>query len=60
MMDKHRIIMEGAAATGIAAVLGKRIPHHEGDVAIIISGQNVDLSILQTLIQKYTFENKGN
>ncbi|MFB5198486.1 hydroxyectoine utilization dehydratase EutB [Neobacillus sp. KR4-4] len=60
MMDKHRIIMEGAAATGIAAVLGKRIPHQEGDLAIIISGQNVDLSILQTLIQKYTFESKGN
>ena len=60
MMDKHRIIMEGAAATAIAAVLGKRIPHQEGDVAVIISGQNVDLSILQTLIQKYTFENKGN
>lgn len=54
MMDKHRIIMEGAAATGIAAVLGKRIPKQEGDVAVIISGHNVDLSVLLELIQKYT------
>lgn len=54
MMDKHRIIMEGAAATGIAAVLGKRIPNQEGDVAVIISGHNVDLSVLLALIQKYT------
>ncbi|NWQ43560.1 hydroxyectoine utilization dehydratase EutB [Bacillus sp. EB106-08-02-XG196] len=54
MMDKHRMIMEGAAATGIAAVLGSKIPHQEGDIAVIISGQNVDLSILLTLIQTYT------
>ncbi|NEX78130.1 hydroxyectoine utilization dehydratase EutB [Bacillus thermocopriae] len=53
MMDKHRMIMEGAAATGIAAVLGKKIPHQDGDVAVIISGQNVDLSVLSNLIQKY-------
>ncbi|MGM0827652.1 MAG: hydroxyectoine utilization dehydratase EutB [Bacillota bacterium] len=58
MMDKHRIIMEGAAATGIAAVLGKKIPHQDGDIAVIISGHNVDLSILHSLIQNYTFEHK--
>jgi len=54
MMDKHRIIMEGAAATGIAAILGNKIPHQDGDIAVIISGQNVDISILLQLIQKYT------
>lgn len=59
MMDKHRIIMEGAAATGIAAILGKKIPHQEGDIAVIISGQNVDISILLQLIQNYTLEGKG-
>ena len=59
MMDKHRIIIEGAAATGIAAVLGYKIPPQEGDLAVIITGHNVDLSVLQTIIQRYTFENKG-
>ncbi len=58
MMDKHRLIMEGAAATGIAAVLGSKIPHQEGDIAVIISGQNVDLSVLLTLIQTYTAKRK--
>lgn len=58
MMDKHRMIMEGAAATGIAAVLGNKVTHQNGDLAVIISGHNVDLSVLLTLIQKYT-ENKG-
>ncbi|MFP5114857.1 hydroxyectoine utilization dehydratase EutB [Bacillaceae bacterium C204] len=59
MMDKHRIIMEGAAATGIAAVLGNKVPPQEGDLAVIITGHNVDLSVLHTIIQKYTFENKS-
>jgi threonine dehydratase len=58
MMDKHRMIMEGAAATGIAAVLGSKIPHQEGDIVVIISGQNVDLSVLLTLIQMYTAKRK--
>jgi threonine dehydratase len=53
MMDKHRMMMEGAAATGIAAVLGNKIPHQEGDVAVIISGQNVDLSVVHSVIEKY-------
>ncbi|MGX6445168.1 hydroxyectoine utilization dehydratase EutB [Neobacillus sp. K501] len=57
MMDKHRMIMEGAAATGIAAVLGKKLTAKEGDIAIIISGQNVDLSVLQSQIQDYMFKN---
>lgn len=57
MMDKQRMIMEGAAATGIAAVLGSKILHQDGDIAVIISGQNVDLSVLFTLIQNYSFEN---
>ncbi len=56
MMDKQRIIMEGAAATGIAAVLGNQIPHQNGALVVIITGQNVDIAILLELIQKYTFE----
>lgn len=54
MMDKHRMIMEGAAATGVAAVLGNKVAHQEGALAIIISGQNVDLSVLCQLIQNYS------
>jgi threonine dehydratase len=53
MMDKHRMIIEGAAATGVAAILGNKIAHQEGAVAVIISGHNVDLSVLLQLIQNY-------
>ncbi|GLB61469.1 hydroxyectoine utilization dehydratase EutB [Cytobacillus sp. NCCP-133] len=59
MIDKHRMIMEGAAATGIAAVLGGKIPQQEGDVAVIISGHNVDLSVIHRVIQNYAIRNEG-
>jgi threonine dehydratase len=54
MMDKHRMIVEGAAATGVATILGNKIAHQEGAVAVIISGHNVDLSVLLQLIQNYS------
>lgn len=60
MMDKQRIIMEGAAATGIAAILGNNISHQNGDLVVIITGQNVDISILLQLIKSYTFKKGGN
>jgi threonine dehydratase len=59
MMDNHRMIVEGAAATGVAAVLERKIPHQDGDIAVIISGHNVDLSVLHMVIQDYSFKNKG-
>ncbi|WP_370223956.1 hydroxyectoine utilization dehydratase EutB [Cytobacillus sp.] len=60
MIDKHRMIMEGAAATGVAAVLGGKIPRQEGDVAVIISGQNVDLSVIHRILQDYAISNEEN
>ncbi len=56
MMDKHRIIMEGAAATGVAAILGDKIPYQDGDIAVIVSGHNVDLSVLLSVAQDYFFK----
>ena len=58
MMDKHHLIMEGASATGVAAVLGEKIPYQAGDLVIIISGQNVDLSVLFEILQSYVKDKK--
>ncbi|EGA89838.1 threonine dehydratase-like protein [Planococcus donghaensis MPA1U2] len=59
MVDKQRIIMEGAAATGIAAVLGDTIPHQDGALAVIVTGQNVDVSILLQVMENYTLKKVG-
>ncbi|WP_411730348.1 hydroxyectoine utilization dehydratase EutB [Planococcus sp. 4-30] len=53
MMDQERMIVEGAAATGIAAVLGNQIPHQNGSLVVIITGRNVDLTILLKLLKTY-------
>ncbi|WP_062235677.1 hydroxyectoine utilization dehydratase EutB [Fictibacillus sp. FJAT-27399] len=54
MMDHHRMIMEGAASTAIAALLGKKIERQEGAIAVIITGHNVDLSVVQRILQTYS------
>lgn len=59
MIDKHRMIMEGAAATGIAAVLGNKVLQQDGDLVVIISGQNVDMAVLLDLMQNYLQKDKG-
>jgi threonine dehydratase len=54
MLEQHRMVVEGAAATGIAAVLGGKVPHQNGDLAVIISGNNVDLSVLLEVTKNYS------
>lgn len=53
MMDKQGMIVEGAAATGIAAILANQIPYQNRALVVVITGQNVDLATLLQLIKKY-------
>ncbi|MEW9667440.1 hydroxyectoine utilization dehydratase EutB [Ammoniphilus sp. 3BR4] len=43
MLETHRMVVEGAAAVGIGALLRGKISKPGGHIAIIISGCNVDL-----------------
>jgi threonine dehydratase len=52
MADKHRMIVEGAAATGVASILSKKVVAQK-NIVIIISGCNVDLSVIQEIIKNY-------
>jgi threonine dehydratase len=52
MLDQHRVVAEGAAATGIAAALQRTIKIPGKNIAIIVSGCNVDLSVLMEVTQK--------
>ena len=54
MADKHRMILEGAAATGVAALLDKKLILHSKNIVIILSGCNVDLSVIQELSSRYS------
>ncbi|MBM7714238.1 threonine dehydratase [Bacillus thermophilus] len=53
MADEHRMIVEGAAATGVAALLNKKIDVTGMKAGMIITGNNVDLSVISKVIQDY-------
>jgi threonine dehydratase len=46
MFEKHRMVVEGAAATGVAAILDKKLNTKGKNIGIIITGNNVDLSVI--------------
>lgn len=51
MFREHGMVVEGAAATGVGAVLHQLIPDLTGNVAILITGRNVDDNLILNLLQ---------
>ncbi|MFB5191059.1 threonine ammonia-lyase [Alicyclobacillus fastidiosus] len=51
LLERCKIVAEGAAATSIAAVINKKIPNHLGKVVCILSGGNVDVTVLSRIIE---------
>jgi threonine dehydratase len=49
VIERNRVVPEGAAATAVAAVLGGRAG--AGRIACVVSGGNVDAGTLGTLLQ---------
>lgn len=52
-LDKHHLVVEGAGAVGIAAVLFGKLGEISGKVAVIVSGGNVGLSRLLEIFRNY-------
>lgn len=50
MLNEHRMIIEGAAATSIGAILSDKLKVDSKVVAAIITGNNVDTSIIKEII----------
>lgn len=50
LFREERVIAEGAGATGVAAVLGSALETHGRRVAVVISGANIDIDTLMSLI----------
>lgn len=53
LFRRHRLVVEGAAATGVAALVHRKVAPPGSNIAIIISGNNVDLSAFCRVTQKY-------
>ena len=55
----ERLIAEGGASVGVAAMLAGRLPQLHGNVACIISGNNVDMDVYTRVINGTWFEKDG-
>ncbi|SKA11899.1 threonine ammonia-lyase [Selenihalanaerobacter shriftii] len=52
LSERSKLIVEGAGATGLAAVLNDKILLHGKKVAIVLSGGNIDLDMISTIIDR--------
>jgi len=48
---EHHLVLEGAGAVGIAALRAGKVRNVQGDVAIVLSGGNVDMDAFLKLVQ---------
>jgi threonine dehydratase len=53
MLEIEKLVIEGAAAAPLAALVNKRLPHLEGKhVVSIVSGGNIDVNMLSRVIDQ--------
>ena len=45
-LEKHHMVVEGGAAVGVAAILSGKVKQNGKNIAVVISGANVNLSTL--------------
>ncbi len=53
LLEKQKIVVEGAGATGVAAVMHKKFKFKKGEnIGIVLSGGNIDVQMLSVIIEK--------
>ncbi|WP_203218994.1 threonine ammonia-lyase [Geoglobus acetivorans] len=50
LLEKEKVLAEGAGAAGVAALLGNKVDVRGKNVAVVISGGNIDLTAIYKLI----------
>ncbi len=53
LLEKQKLVVEGAGAVGVAAILHNKLSHLKGKkVALVLSGGNMDVTLLSVIIEK--------
>ena len=53
LLERQKLVVEGAGAVGVAALLGGHVPDVAGRrVAVVLSGGNIDLPLLQAVVRR--------
>ena len=51
-LERSKLVVEGAGAVGLAALLSDKIPMALGTIGIVVSGGNIDVTLLNRIIEK--------
>ncbi|MEA2111198.1 MAG: threonine ammonia-lyase [Campylobacterota bacterium] len=53
LLENQKLVVEGAGSVGIAALLHGKLPNLKGkNIAVVLSGGNVDVTLLSVIIEK--------
>ena len=53
LLEKQKLVVEGAGSVGVAALLHNKLPNLKNQkVAVVLSGGNVDVTLLSVIIEK--------
>jgi threonine dehydratase len=52
LLEKEKTLSEGAGAVGTAAVLNKKLPHSGKKLGVLVSGGNIDVTLLSRIIER--------
>ena len=52
LLEKEKVVAEGAGATSVAAVLFKKVPVKGKKVVCVVSGGNIDVTILNRVVKR--------
>lgn len=58
LLERNKVLAEGAGATAVAAVLAKKIDCKDKNVCAVVSGGNIDINLVNRVINKGLF-NEG-
>ena len=52
LLERSKVVSEGAGAVGLAAVLNGKIPGRDRKTAVVISGGNIDVNVISRIIER--------
>jgi threonine dehydratase len=52
LVEEAKLVVEGAGAAGLAALLAGRLPPGRGRIVVVLSGGNVDLNLIARVVEQ--------
>lgn len=52
LLERAKLMVEGAGAVGLAALVGGKVSSVKGPVCVVLSGGNIDVNILSRIIER--------